>query len=131
MAEIERCSMSSDIVLPGQIAYESLPAVYAHAKVNIFASECENCPNIMLEALGSGRPLLAADRPPMRELGGDAALYFEPEKPASLADTLHAILKDDILLARIAENVVKRADRYSWKETADATWRALTNACIR
>ena len=50
--EIRKLGLQDDIILPGAIPYCDLPNVYKHAKLNIFASECENCPNILMEALG-------------------------------------------------------------------------------
>jgi len=49
--EIKKLGLEADVILPGNIAYDELPAVYHHAKVNIFASECENCPNILLSLI--------------------------------------------------------------------------------
>ena len=55
--EISRLGLEDKVILPGNVPHRELPAVYQHAKINLFASECENCPNILLEAMGAGRPL--------------------------------------------------------------------------
>ena len=39
----------------GAIPHDTLPAVYHHALISIFASESENCPNILLESLAASR----------------------------------------------------------------------------
>ena len=66
--EIRDLGLDGDVVVTGSVPYEDLPGLYAHAKLNVFASDCENCPNVMLEAMGSGRPLLVSAKPPMPEL---------------------------------------------------------------
>jgi glycosyltransferase involved in cell wall biosynthesis len=123
--EIERLGLAAKVLMLGEVAYAELPALYAHAKVNVFASECESFSNVLVEALGAGPPLLAADRPVLREVAGDAPRYFEPRDPHTLADALYDVLNDDPLLARMAEASAAQAARYSWKATSEATWRAL------
>lgn len=125
--EVERLGLAGKVLMPGEVPYADLPALYAHAKVNLFASECESFSNILVEALGSGRPLLAADRPAMREVAGTAPRYFEPGDPRTLTDALQDILDDTSLLAAMAQAAATEAARYSWKTTAEATWRALSS----
>jgi glycosyltransferase involved in cell wall biosynthesis len=123
--EIKRLRMQDDIILPGNIPYEELPSVYYHAKVNIFASECENCPNILLEALGAGRPLIVSDRPPMPEFGGDAVIYFDPSSPDDLADKISSFIDDPELVSKLSMQAKARSFTYDWGNTARLTWKAI------
>jgi len=102
-----------------------MPAVYQHALLNIFASQCENCPNILLEALAAGRPVVVSNRPPMPEFAGDAAVYFDPQSPNELADVLASVLDDSAAMADLSAKAEKRAFLYDWKSTAMATWKAI------
>ncbi len=122
---IEKLGLQEDVILTGNIPYADLPAVYHHAKVNIFASQCENCPNILLEALGAGRPLLVSNHPPMPEFGGDAVDYFDPTSPEEVASKLLAVIDDAGRLAILSKRARNRADMYDWKNTAHKTWSAL------
>lgn len=123
--EIRHLGLQDNVILTGNITYKELPAVYAHAKVNIFASTCENCPNILLEALGAGRPLLVSDCPPMPEFGGDAVVYFNPFSPEDFAEKLESLIDDENARSRYAVMATERARFYDWAVTARATWRAL------
>lgn len=123
--EIERLGMQDDVILAGNIPYTELPNVYYHAKLNIFASECENCPNILLEALGAGQPLLVSNRQPMPEFGGDAAIYFDPTSPEDIADKLISIIDDPLTMESLSKKARERSIKYDWKNTADETWRAI------
>jgi glycosyltransferase involved in cell wall biosynthesis len=120
--EINILNLQDDVLLTGCLPYESLPALYHHALINIFASECENCPNIMLEALASGRPLLSSSRQPMPELAGDGAIYFDPASPRELADKLLAIIDDPCRLNEMSEKAKQRSQLYDWSKTARSTW---------
>ena len=54
---IEEEGLSDDVRLFKELAHTDLPGLYQNALVNLFASSCENCPNILLEMMASGRPL--------------------------------------------------------------------------
>jgi glycosyltransferase involved in cell wall biosynthesis len=62
-------------------------------------------------------PVACSGLPVLREVAGDAAVYFDPGAPASVAAALRTALHDDTLAARGRE----RAARYSWAEAARAT----------
>jgi len=120
--EIERLGLQDDVVLTGPVPHEALPSLYRHALINIFASECENCPNIMLEALASGRPLLASCREPMPEFGGDGAIYFDPSSPDELAVKLVSVIDDPDRLREMSYRARERSLLYDWEQTARTTW---------
>lgn len=124
-AEIERLGLGDDVILPGNIPYNDLPAVYHHAKVNIFASECENCPNILLEALGAGRPALVSNCEPMPEFGGDAVIYFDPSSPEDFACKLSQFIDNPEEMDLLAEKARKQSKLFDWGKTADQTWTAI------
>ena len=123
--EIKKLGLQDDILLPGNILYEDLPSVYYHAKINIFASECENCPNILLEALGAGRPLVVSNRPPMPEFGGDAVVYFDPVSPDELANKIGAFIDKPMEIERLSKQAKERSLLFDWKDTATLTWKAI------
>jgi glycosyltransferase involved in cell wall biosynthesis len=120
--EIDRLGLRDDVVLTGPVSHNDLPALYRHALINIFASECENCPNIMLEALASGRPLLASCREPMPEFGGDAAIYFDPSSPNELAAELVSVIDDPDRQREMSYRARERSLLYDWEQTARTTW---------
>jgi glycosyltransferase involved in cell wall biosynthesis len=125
--EIVRLGLEQDVFLTGPVEQDQLPALYQNALVNIFASECENCPNIMLEAMASGRPLLASNRQPMPEFGGDAPLYFEPSSPEDLANKLLSVIDDPVRMAELSDKAARRSLLYDWDRAGRATWDLILN----
>ncbi len=123
--EIFRLGLQDDVILAGNISYAELPNLYYYAKLIIFASECENCPNILLEALGAGRPLIVSDRQPMPEFGGDAAVYFDPASPDDLAYKIASIIDDSSHMETLATKARERSFYYDWRKTANLTWNAI------
>lgn len=114
------------ILVVGPIAYADLPAAYHHATVNLFASSCENCPNILLEALGAGRPVLSSDVMPMPEFGVDAVGYFSPTDPKSICDALIRVLQDEPRRNQLAAAAARRSADFDWANTSRTTWAYIT-----
>lgn len=129
--EIAERGAEADVLLPGSVPYEDLPALYQNARINIFASESENCPNILLEALASGRPVLCSDRPPMPEFGGDAVAYFDPRSPAACASGLLDLLESAQRRSDLAHRALIRSRRHDWSESARGTWEAILSTQTR
>jgi glycosyltransferase involved in cell wall biosynthesis len=117
--------LTHKFIFKGHVDQGQLPQLYQHAIFNIFASETENCPFILLEALAAGRPVLSSNRPPMPEFAGDAALYFDPSNPHELADKMQEYLESPVLRERMSELSLAKSFQYDWDDSASKTWNAL------
>jgi glycosyltransferase involved in cell wall biosynthesis len=122
---IARLGLGDRVVIPGNRPYSELPAANHHSLITVFASEAENCPNVLLEAMAAGKPILCSRRPPMPEFGGDAVWYFEPSNVDELSAQLLRLLGEPDTRAELAARAAERSRRYDWDETARATWSAL------
>ncbi len=124
-ALIEELHLQNEVRIVGNVAYEHLPGLYQGAVINLFASSCENCPNILLEALSAGRPVLSSDYQPMPEFAADAALYFDPYSPEKMATQLELLLNDPVLQKDLGQRATARSADFQWEESARSTWLAL------
>lgn len=122
---IAREGLGDQVVILGAVKYALLPAVYRHSALTLFASSCENCPNILLEALGAGRPVLSSSVDPMPEFAGDAVRYFNPRKPDEIAAVMQEVLQTSALAAELGHKAAERSRRYDWSKTAEATWQRI------
>lgn len=116
----------------GHEPFENLHRFYQESDAFVFASSCENLPNIMIEAMASGLPIACSNRGPMPEVLGDAGVYFDPESPSEIASALQA-LAGDALRANLAQLVWHKSQAYSWTRCANETFEfiaqvARTNA---
>jgi glycosyltransferase involved in cell wall biosynthesis len=105
----------------GPVEYHRLPSLYQNARALIFASSCECCPNILLENLASGRPVFSSAIQPMPEFGGDAAIYFDPYEPTSLADKVVGFEADDTNFAEYGNLALEKSKDFDWQKTTNAT----------
>jgi glycosyltransferase involved in cell wall biosynthesis len=123
--EIQRFGLVNDVLIQGHVPYSQMPAVYQNAVANIFASQCENCPNILIEAMAAGRPVIVSNRPPMPEFGGQAVLYFDPDSPEDLAARLAQVLEDSAIQTDLSHTAEEWSRRFDWQQSAETTWREL------
>ena len=123
--EIGALGLAGKVIVAGNKPYDELPAAYYHSLIGVFASEAENCPNALLEAMAAGKPVLCSRRPPMPEFGGDAVWYFDPANVDELSSLLLRLLREPEARARLADAAAQRSKRFDWDETARATWSAI------
>jgi glycosyltransferase involved in cell wall biosynthesis len=109
----------------GAVPYEALHTLYAQADLGLFASSCENMPNILLETMAAGLPVACSNRGPMPEVLGDDGLYFDPENPINIANTLHKFISNPELRSNKAQASFARSQQFSWSRCADSTLRFL------
>jgi glycosyltransferase involved in cell wall biosynthesis len=128
--EIAKLCLQEDVLLLGMVPYEKMPELYQNAVVNIFASECETCPNILLEALAAGRPMVVSKCDPMPEFAGDAVLYFDPKSPDELAHSLAMLLEDSELTFQLGNRALERSMLYDGSHTVGRTWNAINGLVV-
>jgi glycosyltransferase involved in cell wall biosynthesis len=115
----------------GAVPYDTLPDHYEQSDIGVFASSCENMPNILLEGMAAGLPMACSDRGPMPEILGDAGVYFDPERPKTIADALVTLLSDGQLRQRMAKAAFARAADFTWARCADDTFDFLARTVRR
>jgi len=92
-----------------------LVKLYRRAAATVCPSAEEGFGLPLGEALAQGCPVVASALPAHRELAGDAARWFRPGDPASLAVALAAVLADP----GPAEPRLARAARWPWRQAAE------------
>jgi len=123
--EIAVLGLDEWVILVGNVPHEELPAAYQNARINVFASFTENCPNILLEMMASGRPALVSRRGPMPEFGKDAVAYFDPSNPEDFARHLAELTADGERQRGLSKASMEQVSGYTWERAASLTWKAL------
>lgn len=115
----------------GNIEYSSLHGHYCIADAFVFASSCENLPNILIEAMSAGLPIICSSYGPMPEVLGESGLYFDPYDPNSIFDSLEKVVGDHILREALSKLSFDLSNEYSWAKCASATFDFLASTAIR
>jgi glycosyltransferase involved in cell wall biosynthesis len=105
-----------------------LASVYRDATVFVMPSIYEGFGFPLLEAMTHGVPSIAAHSSSLPEIGGDAALYFEPSDARALEAQLTRLLNDEALRAGLGERGRAQAAKFSWARAADKTLAVLRKA---
>ena len=97
------------------------PSAYAHAVAFVFPSQYEGFGLPVLEAMSSGTPAILARATSLPEVGGDAAVYFEPGNHQQLADVLTQVVGNSDLRSQIIRRGRVRAREFDWRIAATKT----------
>jgi glycosyltransferase involved in cell wall biosynthesis len=109
----------------GVVDYKEIHKCYAAADLCVFASSCENMPNILIESMAAGLPIACSNRGPMPEVLRDAGVYFDPEDSASIADAVRQLVMAPGLRAEKAAAASAIATNFSWSRCARETFEFL------
>ena len=110
----------------GYLTEPELVGVYSRAEWVALPSLYEGFGLPAVEAMAVGVPLLLADIPVLREVGGDSALYAPSRDQDAWLDLLTRIDRDPSLRAKLSANSKRRSEEFSWQKTSDSTaeaWR--------
>jgi glycosyltransferase involved in cell wall biosynthesis len=84
----------------------------------VHASRAEGFGIPLVEAMRLGTPVVVSDIPIFREIGGDAALFFDAGNPEALVAALWSLERDGEWERRSAASVAV-AGRYTWASSAE------------
>ena len=108
-----------------------LATVYRDAEAFVLPSIYEGFGFPLLEAMAHGVPSIAARSSSLPEIGGDAALYFDPRDSRELEAQLRRVLTDGALRTSLAEHGRARAAEFSWQRAAEQTLDVLKRVSSR
>ena len=106
----------------GKIPYDEISKVYKNTDLFLFASTCENMPNILVEAMSAGLPILSSNYGPMPEILKDAGVYMNPTDVDSISFNLEKLLLNERLRTKIANKAYKYSQDFSWVKTSKETF---------
>ena len=118
----EHADVPDYVDVRGRVSQDELVELYRRASALVFPSLYEGFGQPLLEALACACPVACSDLPPLREVAGDAAVYFDALDPESIA----AATLDTI--ARGGSSGPERASSFTWDSCArkhDAVYREL------
>lgn len=114
-----------NIILPGYVSEAEKAALYASAACFVLPSHYEGFGMPILEAMRYGVPVAASDIPVFHEVAGDAAVYFDQNKPGAIADGLSSVLNNPDLASNLAREAEVRLKAFSWQKNAQKVYETL------
>lgn len=120
-AYLEGLPWRERVIVTGFVPDEDLPSLYAGALTTIQPSLYEGFGLPVLEAMASGSPVCASRTSSLPEVGGEAALYFDPQDVEEMTSVLRRVVTDEALRAEMRQRGLERAAAFSWRATAERT----------
>jgi glycosyltransferase involved in cell wall biosynthesis len=117
-----------DILFPGWIEPEDLPAIYSLASAYLYPSHLEAFPIPLTEAMACGTPIVTSGVNGLKEIAGDVALFVDPTDPTSIADGLERVLTDHSFAEELVTQGRSRSAIFSWDLCVTQTLEVLRAA---
>ncbi|CAM3673654.1 glycosyltransferase family 4 protein [Flavobacterium chungbukense] len=109
--------LDSRVIFKKILNDNDLSNYYSNALFFCFPSLYEGFGIPVLEAFASGCPILLSNGGSLPEVGGDAAIYFDPTDQDSLRKSMIELLNDEKLRFLLKEKGYKRLEKFSWDKT--------------
>ena len=120
-AAMDEYGLHDDVIFPGWIPQEDMPALYRLADLFLFPSWYESCSVALLEAMASGCAIVTSNTGGTPEITGDAAVLVDPGDPDGIADAVYGVLSDEAKLNDMSEKSLAQGGGFSWDRCARET----------
>lgn len=118
---IEEQGLEESIVRVGNLEKDELAAFYNLATVYVQPSFYEGFGLPVLEAFACGVPVVCSNGGSLPEVGGDAALFFDPQNLNQFINLLREVLQNMSLREKLIKLGLKQAEKFSWQKVVDET----------
>jgi len=97
-------------------------SIINNSDVFIFASICEAFGITLLEGMSSGIPIACSNRSCLPELLEDGGVYFDPENPRDIANSVISLIKSNELKKKVSYNALHISSKYTWERCSKETF---------
>lgn len=118
---VAESKMGKWVDLKSWVSSEEMSALYSEATIMAMPSFCDGFCLPALEAMMVGLPVMLSDISVYREVADEAALYFDPSSPESIANAISIAVTDGHRMAELSELGKVRSSTFSWARTAEGT----------
>lgn len=107
--------LPENVIHLGYVSDAELKTLYKNAFCFIYPSFYEGFGLPPLEAMSVGCPIIISNRASLPEVGGEAALYCDPEKPEDIAEQIQKLTSDITLRSELVQKGLNQAGKFSWE----------------
>jgi len=124
-AAVEELGLQQEVIFPGFVPHDELPAWYASADLFVYPSLYEGFGLPPLEAMACGTPVIVSNTASLPEVVGDAGLSVAPDDTGQLTETMARLLlhPNSSENERLRQAGPLRADLFTRRKMADETRR--------
>jgi len=119
--EITNRNLENNVEMKGYLGSIDLSKLFSQSIAYVFPSLSEGFGIPGLNAMAASVPLIASNIPTLKEIYGDAAMYFDPKNPKDIAEKIKKILSSDKIRSELVEKEKSQVKKYSWQKMAEET----------
>ncbi|MCI0472428.1 MAG: glycosyltransferase family 4 protein [Ignavibacteria bacterium] len=108
---------------------KNIANLYFYASAFIYPSKYEGFGIPMIEAMYNGCPVIASYISSLPEIGGNAALYFNPDSPGELNEKVKMVLNNSEVRNSLIVKGKEREKSFSWDKCAKDTFEFYGEVC--
>jgi glycosyltransferase involved in cell wall biosynthesis len=116
---IKHSGKSNQIICLGYVPSHHLSVLYSRATLYVQPSWYEGFGLPILEAMKFGCPVATSDRGSLKEIGGDAVAYFDPD--SSMTAVIESLLRSPTKREELVVKGLAQAKKFTWDTTAKLT----------
>jgi glycosyltransferase involved in cell wall biosynthesis len=122
VAMAKELKIDRKINFAGSVSYSELPQKYREADVFVLCSLAEGMPLVVLEAMGTGLPIVASRVQGIEDLVrvGVNGTLFPPNDVDGLANSLVGLINDGESRVRMGKSSIGFVQKYDWKNIANS-----------
>lgn len=125
---VKRYGLDDRVVLLSGIGDRQLSGLYRHCQAFVSASLYEGFGLPVLEAMAHEAPVACSDTSSLREIAGDAALFFRPDSTGEISGALERILTSEPLARDLKSRGKARSAAFTWNRCVTAIEQAAERA---
>ena len=125
LKKIKEAAKDYNLVIAGQtlpwLSIDELELLYASAEALLYCSLYEGFGIPILDAFSVGLPVITSNVSSMPEIGGEAALYIDPNHAEDIKEKLDMVMGDKKMKEDLVKEGLERVKQFSWEKTAGET----------
>ena len=125
LKRVKEACKGFNLVIVGEtvsnLSQDEIPLLYAASDVLFYPSFYEGFGLPVLESMACGTPVITSQASSLPEVGGEAAMYVDPNNLEQMKKTLKRVLKDKDLQKNMVNKGFNQVKKFSWEKTAAET----------
>jgi glycosyltransferase involved in cell wall biosynthesis len=117
--------LTSNINFLGFVPDDELYSLYTSCLFFVFPSIWEGFGYPIIEAMRSGAPVTCSNSSSIREIAGDAALFFDPLNIENMYQSINRLIQDENLRKQLIKKGIQRSKIFTWKKYYESIIYAL------
>jgi glycosyltransferase involved in cell wall biosynthesis len=126
--DARRMGLAPFVHFPGYLSDRALAALYEGCRLVVFPSLYEGFGIPVLEAMYFGKPIACSSVASLPEVAGDAAVLFDPRRPAAIEAAILRIVDEPALSSELVERGRRRLQLFGAERMARGYLEAFASA---